>query len=371
MKKLGVPSLWRRLVWAVVFGVLLALFAVYRLSPIFTPNDELMAAWADTKKQTLKDQYILFSFLRMHQGGVDEKTAYLLPIVTPAFVRLGRLDEFDQLLTTVPDEFRKSTSFLQGMVVCIEELLKVHELARAQALLKKLRSNWEDSLMAQTLLDRVEILINLAKLYEAANQIVQAIDGQNLPIDDPQYIELEKILNTKIDLPTLLREDAESKFNRFRAYPYLYFGRVLSETDGLLDRFGDEIINYANETEDYGTVVSGMSHALLIMQKKPQRWAEWRRWVERIENTAFPGLLCVRDYSLGYLLAVQDQNYQQAETRLVEGVIKRKDCRGPIADNAENVLKIIRSDPTKLYVPEEEVDAGVSAGVGESSGGGS
>jgi len=339
----------RSLLLALLFSFALGALSFYRLSPQFTPVEELNAVWAGCPYSQTKDQILVYIYHREKNSASPEKMKSLLPMVMPAMIRLGLFDEYDQARKNITDEFRKSIQYLQNSLICIEELLKQSDLARSREIYRELQTAWDGQAVAELLLKRAAVSIETLTMLSKTNEIISRLDAKfelgELQIDDPLMDALEQ----QLDNPPTLSEEEKKQFTSV-FYPQsqqtaLFLSKIVGSVDGALNRFGSHFIQLANRDRDYNTSVIGLCSSLMKLQSNPARWDEWQRWLALIDDASYPGLLCVRDYSRGFLLATHDHDFAAAANILEKGVIEREICQGIIRDNTLNLLQRIKDDP--------------------------
>ena len=332
-----------RLLLAVAGGTLLAYIAVYRVSPYYRSTERLLAAWAgENQRVQMRDNYLLLAYLRLRPRILDNDHRFLVPVLLPTLVRAGHYADVDWLLQHLSAKERSSPTFVQAIVISLEELAR----ANRPDLMKKYRlllgDLWRDNIVIRKYARYFDEVLALAdwrdSFQSVANRLEADLRRRPLAGDDPRLARLRELLANS-------PAETQETFGGLRGYrqqamadAILFLERAIGYQPGALDQFGDLLVSAVTASNEVLPVVQGVNNSLTHIQNTPARWPEWQRFTTRLAGTTNPGLRCLHDYSQGFLFFALHHDNRQAADLLTRGVAQQPVCGSIMGNNARAIL---------------------------------
>jgi hypothetical protein len=356
---LVVKSLWKTLLKAAAIGLILGALAIYRVSPLFTPTDKLSVDWANEQDLVMKDNYLMFLLDRQKASGKKEYVDYLRPMVLLAYLRQGRVEEFEQQEAKLSDKFRQSTLYMDYMLMWVHELLRLGHTELAWKYFERIKEKWSDNAFIAPTLQTTTTLIALIEHMIRVNEIINKIEekrkkGDKIDIDDLLFAQLAVRMAGKPDVPADTQIAFIHRYGEVLNEPVLFLERVTPDYPGLLDKFGKFIVDYVNTIKD-PSLIDGINGTLLSLEESPDRWDEWQRFIHLVGNDSYSGLQNIRDYSQAFLYAARDRNFEKAVDLLQNQVLAKTVPEATLNENAKRLIDRIKTDPKGLSAPKGKV----------------
>jgi len=337
MKPTYLTSLGGALIKALIFGAVLGGLAYYHTYPLFMTTDQLLAVPFSADDRKIKHKIALFVYSRLAKNTPAEKLEYFLPLVLPALIHENRYDEFDKLEASLSPEFREWATYLQTMVLCINELLDQGEYARAGRLFHQIEPRWTNRKFS--VLEKIQHKVLLAEynsqLNSCLDRLEESLNAGKLNADEPRLDQLEQLLAGEPDISSEIKKEMIQNPKWKPSAPFTFLNRAIAQVDGLLPRFGKHMLEHCRRNPAYTPALFDLA---LNFQGRPAAWPEWKQFIELIGPQNTPDLLCLRDYSRAFFLAALDKQYAKAAIIWRGQILQKKTCPLVIRRAAQELL---------------------------------
>lgn len=272
----SVFSPWLRLikalVAAVLVGGLLGGTAAMRTLPLTMSDEQILAEWALEKNRQQKDAYLMYLLSRLPEQEWRQNPPHYLPLFYPALLRLDRHQQFAGLLAKTPSEFKHTTAFRQSMLECFDILLGHGEYKRAEKILAKHISYFqENGFLAAAAKERENTLRLMQQALELAQILAEMrpkITKGTLAANDPL---LDQAGDLALHAPSLSAENAKFLY-RLNILPVA----LLSPNERTDLPTGDGFASVYDPNAPSDTGDSGLSIIRHAYRQTLAGWAEHR-----------------------------------------------------------------------------------------------
>lgn len=298
---------------------------------------------ASYKNEKVKDKTTLFIYSRLARDNKADLD-YFIPLVLPAMIREDRMEDFDRLQASLSPEFRTWATYLQTMVVSINELLQKGDYTRAHRIFLEIKPHWTEKRFS--VLEKIQQKLSWieydARLKACLNQLEQKLNTGPLQASDPLFDQLERLLSDEPDIPPEIKNEIIQNPKWKPGTPFTFLVRAIAQVDGLLPRFGRRMLDYGRRNPMYA---QALMDSIFKLQSRPDSWPDWRQFIERIEPSDPPDMRCLYDYSRAFLLEAQEKQFAKAEAVLRTQVLPDGKCPLPARQHA---LELLNRGPSEF-----------------------
>ena len=305
-----------------IAGALLGVLDVWRHSPVFRSDRQLETAWVLERRPRMKDQYLMFLFGRNPDAISKSSLKHLLPSLLSLDMRLERYDRFIPALKIWASQSEDKATVLALSARWAEDFLRIGDRDRMSECRNVMERFRGDADVGGEFAARSGRLDFLDDVFRLQNLLLMKSDaaGAAIPEIEELFGRVERILKngdpsgSPVDVVRLLNAAGPA-------------------VNGIMDRLGDTLAARVAASWDIQSAIE-LSILADELRSRPDRRAEWERWIRRMEMSEFLPLRCVADLSDGFLLWARDGRPEAAHARLIRDVVLCEPCPREIQDLA-------------------------------------